>query len=100
MSTENPSIPKPVCEKCWLRDHTHWEPESVDDMGNILMRLKGVDVPIKYNTGQVETCSECGEITIAGIIENEERSERTFKKQFGAKKGFGLVEEDKPEDYE
>ena len=92
--------PQPVCEKCWLKDHTHWEPESVDDTGNILIRLKGVDVPIKYNTGQVETCSECGEITVAGIIEHEAKGDRAFKRQFFGKKGFGLAQEGSPGDYE
>lgn len=61
--------PMPVCEVCWIQEHAKWEPESIDDTGNILMRLKGVDVPQKVNTGSVEMCSSCGKITIAGIFE-------------------------------
>lgn len=41
----------------------------MDDDGNILMRLKDVDVPIKFNVGTVEICSECGKVTIAGIYD-------------------------------
>lgn len=41
----------------------------MDDEGNILMRLKGVDVPNKYNTQTVEVCSQCGNITVSGIYE-------------------------------
>jgi hypothetical protein len=59
----------PVCEACWIRDHARWEPESIDNSGTILMRLKGVDVPQKVNTGSVESCTVCGGITISGIFE-------------------------------
>lgn len=41
----------------------------MDDEGNILMRLKGVDVPQKFNTQAVEVCSQCGNITVSGIYE-------------------------------
>lgn len=61
--------PTPVCEVCWLKNHSRWEPHSMDDNGNIKMALKGVDVPQKINTGAVESCSECGKITIAGIYQ-------------------------------
>jgi hypothetical protein len=64
--------PKPVCEQCWLKEHAHWEPHSMDNQGNIKMALSGVDVPQKINTGTVETCSVCGKITIAGIFNVEE----------------------------
>lgn len=61
--------PMPVCEACWIKDHVSWEPESIDDNGNILMRLKSVDVPKKINTGTVESCSVCNKITVSGIFE-------------------------------
>jgi hypothetical protein len=98
MSAERLETPQPVCEKCWLKDHTQWEPESVGDDGDILFRLKGVDVPLKYNTGQVETCAKCGEITISGIFELSTSDTHTFKRE--AKKGFGLIQDGKDEDYE
>ena len=41
----------------------------MDDGGNIMMRLKDVEVPIKYNTGVVEICELCEKITVAGIYE-------------------------------
>ena len=69
MSAKQVLSPMPVCEVCWLKDHAHWEPQSVDDTGNILMRLRGVDMPDKISVGSVETCSECGKLTISGIYE-------------------------------
>lgn len=66
------TIPTPVCEQCWLKEHARWEPHSMDDHGNIKMALSGVDVPQKINTGSVETCSVCGKITIAGIFDVKE----------------------------
>lgn len=69
MAAEPVISPMAVCEACWLENHTKWEPESVDEKGKILMRLKGVDVPEKVNNGNVEVCVMCGGITIAGIFE-------------------------------
>jgi hypothetical protein len=69
MASEPLSIPVPICEVCWLIDHTVWEPESITESGQVLMRLKGVDIPKKYNTETVEICSECGGITVAGIYD-------------------------------
>lgn len=100
MSAKRVETPQPVCEKCWLKEHTHWEPESVNDTGDILFRLKGVDVPIKYNTGQVETCSKCGEITVSGIFDQVDGGLRVFRRSSEEKKGFGLAEEGPSGDYE
>lgn len=61
--------PVPVCESCWLKVHTKWEPHSVSETGNVLMKLVGVEVPEKVNTGSAEVCSTCGEITVSGIYE-------------------------------
>jgi hypothetical protein len=69
MSGEQLQTPVALCETCWLKDHARWEPESMSDGGDILMRLTGVDVPIKVNTGSVEVCTSCGRITVAGIFE-------------------------------
>ncbi len=66
--------PTPVCEQCWLKEHSRWEPHSMDDHGNIKMALSGVDVPQKINTGSVESCSVCGKITIAGIFDIQEQN--------------------------
>lgn len=98
MSAERVESPEPICEKCWLKTHMHWEPESVNDDGDILFRLKGVDVPLKYNTGQVETCYECGEVTISGIFDRKAGSNQVFRTE--PRKGFGLAQEGADEDYE
>lgn len=69
MASEPVSVPIPVCELCWLIEHTSWEPESMDSAGRIVMHLTGVEVPKKYNTGTVELCGDCGGITISGIYD-------------------------------
>lgn len=72
--TESLDVPVPLCEVCWLIDHTIWEPESIGADGKILMRLTGVDVPEKINTDSVEICGVCGSITVSGIYEFKDPS--------------------------
>lgn len=69
MSAEPLQSPVPVCEACYIKKHSKWEPESVDDKGNILMRLKGVPTPRQYELGVVETCHKCDSVTICGIYD-------------------------------
>lgn len=74
--------PLPVCERCWLSSHTTWEPESMDQEGNILMKLKDVEVPEKINTKVPEVCSDCGEITVSGIYDMKDPSLAMFLEEF------------------
>ena len=53
----------------------------MDKTGRIIMRLKGVDVPNKVNSGAVEVCAMCGAVTIAGIFEMKLTSEVYFLDQ-------------------
>jgi hypothetical protein len=69
MSAEQALRPMALCELCYLDDHILWEPESMNEDGQILMKLISVDVPEKVNTESVETCCMCGSITVAGIFE-------------------------------
>lgn len=69
MSADMDLKPMAVCESCWLMDHCKWEPESISETGNVLMRLVGVDVPHKVNSGEVEICCLCGNLTVSGIYE-------------------------------
>lgn len=69
MAAEPVPVPKAICEVCWLIDHTDWEPESMDERGNIVMRLTGVEIPTRVNIEAVEVCEDCGSITVAGIYE-------------------------------
>lgn len=78
MAAEPVISPFPVCEACWMENHSRWEPESMDVSGRILMRLKGVDVPQKINNGNVEVCAMCGAVTVAGIYELKLTSEVYF----------------------
>lgn len=81
MAAEPVISPVPICEVCWMDNHAKWEPESMDTTGRIIMRLKGVDVPNKVNSGSVEVCAMCGAITIAGIFEMKLTSEVYFLDQ-------------------
>lgn len=72
--------PVPICEACWVKEKAQWEPESMDESGNILMRLRGVPFPDTYTTSSVESCSVCDSITIVGIYKLVE-PEITFPRQ-------------------
>lgn len=76
----------PICEACWIKQHAEWEPESIDAEGNILLKLKSIDVPEKVNTGEPAACYECGNVTIAGIF--------TFKDPESSFSPFSFVYED------
>lgn len=71
-------VPEPVCEECWIKENAQWEPHSMDDDGNILMKLKDIEVPHKYNLDTVELCSKCGKMTIAGIYSMPPRAGFNF----------------------
>jgi hypothetical protein len=73
-------VPMAVCEDCWLIDHSHWEPDSMDDEGNVSMRLTGVDLPETICAGSVEICALCGSITISGIYAFKDPSKAYFTK--------------------
>ena len=70
--------PMALCELCWMEEHSKWEPQSVNEDGNILVKLVGVDMPEIVNTGSVEVCCMCGSVTIAGIYELKNQEEVYF----------------------
>ena len=74
MSEEPVFVPVPVCEVCWLIEHTNWEPEAMTSDGKLIMKLTGVDVPTRADTESVDVCSDCGSITIAGIYDLRDKS--------------------------
>jgi hypothetical protein len=57
----------PQCELCWIRENSEWEPDGVDENGNISTRLITVSVPLNLTPGAVCECITCGRVTIAGI---------------------------------
>ena len=57
----------PLCEKCWIDENSVWEPDSVDERGNIITRLISVQVPIQLSPGAVNECFACGRVTVVGI---------------------------------
>jgi hypothetical protein len=69
MSAKRIPFGLPICEACWIKENAVWEPHSMDDKGNMILRLKGIEVPVKMNTGETENCSACDKITIAGIYQ-------------------------------
>lgn len=57
----------PMCERCWIDENSVWEPDSVDERGNIITRLVSVNVPIQLSPGAVSECYRCGRVTVVGI---------------------------------
>lgn len=97
MAAEPVLSPMAVCESCWLQDHSKWEPQSINEEGNIVMRLVGVDTPEVACIGDVEVCCMCGSITIAGIYEMKDPTKVYFIgdesfKEFEVE--FGSIDED------
>jgi hypothetical protein len=43
----------PQCELCWIQENSVWEPDSVDERGNIITRLVNVSVPLNLSPGAV-----------------------------------------------
>ncbi len=69
----------PQCEKCYLEFNTQWEPESVGDDGSLISKLIAVTVPESLETGQINVCARCGDITIVGIYVNMEDDEVQYE---------------------
>jgi hypothetical protein len=86
MSDKLAMVPFATCEECWLSAHSKWEPQSIDQTGNIMMKLVGIEVPQKTNTGSVEVCCTCGSITIAGIYEMKNPETVNFTREEEADK--------------
>ena len=82
MGAESVKVPSPICEACYVKKHAQWEPQSMDEKGNILMRLVGIPIPEHHIAGNVETCKKCGSITISGIYDLEE-SDTVFPEDEG-----------------
>jgi hypothetical protein len=61
-----------------MEEHSKWEPQSVNEDGNILVKLVGVDMPTIINTGSVDVCWMCGSVTIAGLYELKKQEEIYF----------------------
>ena len=57
----------PLCERCWIEENSVWEPDSVDEKGNIITRLVSVQVPIQLSPGAVNEFFTCGRVTVVGI---------------------------------
>ena len=103
MSSEQIKKAVAVCEKCWIDKHSKWEPESVDDKGNIKLRLTGVTTPYFGVRGVVEICTLCGKVTIAGIYDSEEPTVVYGVDSFGDYSdytGFSAVGEEPDEEEE
>lgn len=58
----------PQCEQCYIKENSKWEPEGVGPDGSLISTLVAVAVPTRLDPGQINVCSTCGEITIAGIF--------------------------------
>jgi hypothetical protein len=72
----------------------------MDQTGNIIMKLIGVDVPIKINNGSVEVCCVCGGLTVSGIYELKSQDAIDFTDNGDSHYELELHELDSDEDFE
>jgi hypothetical protein len=68
----------PQCEVCWIKENSRWEPDGVSENGNLVSRLTAVAVPLNVNSGEVNICCTCGEITVIGIYVEKYEDEVAF----------------------
>lgn len=99
MAAEPLLRPLAVCEQCWLDTHMHWEPKSMNETGQILMKLVGVDTPNTASFGNVDICCMCGSITISGIYEMIDPTKVYFLEQSNVTNQkfefeFGMLDEE------
>ena len=66
----------------------------MDQEGNILMKLVDIKVPTKKNTGDPDTCSRCGGVTVAGIYEMSDPSVLFFSSEGLVRQQSVVVDED------
>jgi len=66
----------------------------MDEGGNILMKLVDVEVPEKKNTGKPDTCSQCGDLTIAGIYELSDPTDLFFSDEGLIRSGIPVSDEE------
>lgn len=71
----------PQCELCWIRENSTWEPDSVDENGNIITRLVSVTVPLNLVPGAVQECISCGKVTVVGIYVPLDPTETDFEEE-------------------
>jgi len=90
-----------MCESCWLVENTMWEPESMDENGQVFVRLVGVGMPEIVGADTVEVCCMCGELTVVGIYVLRDPSTVPFP-DGGEADGFGFEVEmsDSDSDFE
>jgi hypothetical protein len=76
------------CERCYIKDNSKWEPESVGEDGSLVSKLIAVAMPVTLETGKIYVCADCGEITVVGIfVEMEEEDINFFPECLNADEG-------------
>lgn len=68
----------PQCEACFIEENSKWEPESVGDDGSLVSKLVAIAVPDDIETGLVNICATCGDITIVGIYSEIDENDIKF----------------------
>ncbi len=71
----------PQCEVCFIEENSKWEPESVGDDGSLVSKLVAIAVPDDLETGLVNICATCGDITIVGIYSEIDEDDIKFDRE-------------------
>ena len=68
----------PQCEVCFIEENSKWEADSVGDDGSLVSKLVAIAVPQELETGLVNICATCGDITIVGIYSEIDENDIKF----------------------
>jgi hypothetical protein len=68
----------PQCEACWIEENSTWEPDGVSSDGRLVSRILEIAVPVDLESGQVNVCCSCGELTVVGIYVEREKDRVKF----------------------
>lgn len=62
-------LASPICEKCFIELNIVWEFYSVNEDGELIMRMKSLESPFKINRNFMGVCAVCMNPTISGIYQ-------------------------------
>lgn len=72
----------------------------MDQDGNILMKLVTVEMPNRRDSSEPDTCSRCGNLTVAGIYEMSDPAVLFFSSEGLIRSGIPVAEDDEYEEDE
>lgn len=72
----------PQCERCYIKENSRWEADSVGEDGSLISKLIGILTPLALAPGNIYTCASCGEITIIGLFVEMEEDKIAYEPEY------------------